>query len=107
MFNLATLMLQKDQVCDADSFLILLTAVIAWNHLCHLLLARIPFIQAVSRVIQCSLSLSPDSSHIPVSQGWVKEEEAVILCAGSRTRSLVMKSLALSLIRLKFGWSKS
>ena len=42
---------------DRDSFLILCMATIALYHRCHRLLARIPLIQAVSRVVQCSFSL--------------------------------------------------
>ena len=42
---------------DRDSFLILCMATIALYHRCHRLLARIPLIQAVSSVVQCSFSL--------------------------------------------------
>ena len=42
---------------DRDSFRILCMATIALYHRCHRLLARIPLIQAVSRVVQCSFSL--------------------------------------------------
>ena len=42
---------------DRDSFLILCMATIALYHRCHRLLARIPLIQAVSKVVQCSFSL--------------------------------------------------
>ena len=40
-----------------DSFLILCAAMVTLYNRCHRLLARIPLIQAVSRVVQCSFSL--------------------------------------------------
>ena len=81
---------------DRDSFLILCMATIALYHRCQRLLARIPLIQAVSRVVQCSFSLqmlkilallwiikvnhlNPNPSPICLSQGCFRQSEAVYL----------------------------
>ena len=81
---------------DRDSFRILCMATIALYHRCHRLLARIPLIQAVSRVVQCSFSLkmiklvvaleiirvnhlNPNPSPMCLSQGCLRQSEAVYL----------------------------
>ena len=54
------------------SCLILFMAVMAWCHLCHLLLARIPLIQSVWRLWSTSTY-----TLLSVIQGWDRQSPAV------------------------------